>query len=191
MTAIVGLRSAGSVFIGADSCGSDGSIRAAYLNPKLVEKQVNTDGATQKLVLGYTSSWRFGQVLAHHLAPPSDFASEPIGYLVESLVPEIRKVLAAAGWLKKDSAREESGTALIGYRGQLFALHSDFSVLATERWDACGSGREFALGSLFTSDRITDWTPLSPALRVQVALQAAAEFAPGVMPPFHIHQVTP
>lgn len=183
MTAICGYQEDGKVWIGADSAASNGWHRGATHTWKLVKLSVPSNDGSRPLVIGYTTSFRFGQILAHHLTPPIDHEEGAERYLVRSLVPEIRAVLSTHGWLHKSNERETGGNALIAYRGELHELQDDNSVLRwLDPWAACGSGYEYALGAMATAQG--DGGGI-----VRAGLSAAALFAPGVMEPFHVEEV--
>lgn len=72
--------------------------------------------------------------------------------------------------------------ALIGWRGRIWSLFSDYSVVETsESYDAIGSGAEVALGALTTLS-----PELSPTDRLQDAAVAAAKFIDSVCGPFTV-----
>ena len=79
------------------------------------------------------------------------------------------------------------GTFLVGVRGRLFAIYSDYQV-AEEALDymAVGSGEDIALGALYATADLG----LSPRARMRIALKAAARFKPGVNGPF-VYASTP
>lgn len=192
MTAIAGFRDGyGKVWIGADSCASDGDARGVYRTNKLVWLSVSGGGgAGRHIALGYTTSFRFGQILNHHLHLCTDIEDTPEAYLVRHAIPAIRKALSGNGWMRKENEREEGGAALIGYRGELFELQSDMSVLEPEDpIAACGSGYQYTLAAMWTARR--EMTRERGGREfVEAGLRAAAHFAPGVMEPFRVVAVT-
>lgn len=64
MTCIVGLVHGGQVFIGGDSAGVGGGYSLTVRSDRKVFKN-------QDFVMGFTSSFRMGQLLAFHMHPPS------------------------------------------------------------------------------------------------------------------------
>lgn len=139
MTCIVGIEHGKRVLMGGDVQGSGANYKVLHTQPKVFRKNA--------LLFGYTTSYRFGQIIEHGLknpiAPDSD--DEIYRWLVTVLVPDIRKCL-------KDEGYEQGGNCLIAVRGQLWELQADFSVLRSAKgYAAVGSGYEYALGSVFTS----------------------------------------
>lgn len=184
MTVICGYRGESSVWLGADSASANGGSRAAVHTPKLIGIQVPYWEGERTIGVGYTTSWRFGQLLTYHLHPPIDHTSDALEYLVKELVPQARDALKDGGWLKIKNERQQGGSALIAYRGRLFEMQSDFSVLENiEPWAATGSGEDYALGAMSVTQSEAEGI-------VEDGLKAAATFAPGVMPPFHIQEFT-
>ena len=75
---------------------------------------------------------------------------------------------------------EQGGTFIIGVRGRIFIVESDYQVIEpAARFAAVGSGAPYALGSLATSKG-------SPVARVRQALAVAERFCAGVRAPFHV-----
>lgn len=59
MTCIIGLENKGKVYMGADSASSNGYSINVSGNPKLFR--------SGPFLIGFTSSWRMGQLLQHQL----------------------------------------------------------------------------------------------------------------------------
>jgi ATP-dependent protease HslVU (ClpYQ) peptidase subunit len=138
MTCIVGVEVGGKVVITGDIQGSGYNTKIIHTQPKVF----NNSG----MAFGYTTSYRFGQIIEHSInkefLPSTDDQVYP--WLVKEFVPHCKKVLTESGYT-------EGGTCLIGIRGQLWRLESDFAVLrSVNGFDAVGSGQEFALGALST-----------------------------------------
>ncbi|MDB5358883.1 MAG: hypothetical protein JWO51_180 [Rhodospirillales bacterium] len=174
MTCIVGIVHKGSVVIGGDSAGVGGydmQIRA--------DRKVFRNGS---LIMGFTSSFRMGQLLAVKLTPPRHHPDDDLWrYMVGPFVDEVRTVLSAGGYSKKENNVEEGGCFLVGFRGRLFQIESDFQVgERTDGFSAVGCGEAYALGSLAETDG------RAPDVRVRRALAAAERFSAGVRGPFHI-----
>lgn len=158
--------------MGADSCavsGSDFDIRA---DPKLFHNG--------PFLIGFTSSYRMGQLLRYKLVVPRHSKSkDTLEYMVTGFIEAVRVTLRDGGYMLTQSGREEAGIFMVGYRGQLYVVHTDLQVSCTTRnFDAIGSGYAYALGSLQT-----DLTS-GPEARLQQALHAAACLCTDVKAPF-------
>ena len=175
MTCIVGIVDGNTVYIGGDSAGVSGldiTIRK--------DKKVFTNG---EFVMGFTSSFRMGQVLQYDFKPPKIRESEDdlMAYMVRKFIPAVREAFRSAGYIKVENNQEGGGCFLVGVRGRLFQVDEDFQVGEDVcGYAAVGCGERFARGSLFTSNGL-----MTPHERLEKALQSAAEFSGGVAPPFN------
>lgn len=175
MTCIAGLVDEGRVWIGGDSAGTTGwdlTVRA--------DRKVFRNGP---YVMGFTDSFRMGQLLRHGFAAPAP-AESPADleeFMATTFIDAVRERLKAGGWARKDSEQESGGTFLVGVRGRLFEVESDYQV--GERVDgyaAVGCGGQVAHGALFANrGRL-------PVDRIVMALAAAERFSAGVRRPFAV-----
>lgn len=172
MTCIVGLVDAGSVYIGGDSAGVSGydlTVRA--------DSKVFQNGS---FLMGFTTSFRMGQLLRYAFRPP---LQEPdldvLAYLATAFVDGVRECLKAGGYALRKDEHESGGTFLIGYRGGLYTIDSDYQVAqSVDNWMAVGCGAAYALGALFAMQAE------APRQRILKALQAAERHSAGVRAPF-------
>jgi len=96
-------------------------------------------------------------------------------------VEALAKCFTEAGW--NNTAEDSDITILIGYRGHLFRMAKDFSITeAAQGFDAEGSGRPVAIGSLYAT------TTLKPRMKskehLKIALEAADKHSVDVRKPF-------
>jgi ATP-dependent protease HslVU (ClpYQ) peptidase subunit len=181
VTCVVGIAQGNAVTIGADSAGWDGSTLMV--------------GAAQKvfrngpLLIGYTTSFRIGNLLRYALRVPTHRDDQPDdSYLVNDLVDAIRQCLKAGGVAKKENEVESAGELLVGYRDSLYVVASDYSVLRPrDQYAATGCGYQFALGSLWQ----TATTRLGAESRVFQALGAAEHFDGRVRSPLDVLSLGP
>lgn len=177
MTCIVGITDGEKVTIGGDSLGSSGSHCVKRLDPKIFRKG--------EFLVGFTDSFRMGQILMCDWEPPEQKVSEDdiFRYMVSSVIPSIRDVLKASGFAARKDEVESGGNFLIGYRGRLFEIERDYQVGENAcRYHATGSGYAYAMGSLHTTSNLET----SHSDRVFRALQAAEKFDATVGTPFLI-----
>ena len=173
MTCIVGIvTSDGRVILGADSAGVGGLDLRIRRDAKAF-----TNG---ELIIGGTTSFRMLQLLQFDLSPPPIVEGrEPYAYAVRDLVPAIRTTLKNGGWMQSTNGRDEGGCFMVGFRGRLFTIHSDFQVAeATQSYEAVGCGADYAMGAMFAR------SDADPMTRLQAGLNAAAKFSAGVAGPF-------
>ena len=182
MTCIVGLVQGNKVYIGGDSASANSSSITTSAVPKLF-----SDG---HFLIGYTSSWRMGQILEHHLRfeerelpMPGDSLQE---FMVCVFVEKVRELFKNFGYAKLENNEESAGEFLVGHHGHLYHIESDYQVGETKNgMDACGSGEAYALGALYPTRNGT----LTPYQRIDIALEAAMEFSPFVRPPFTVKEI--
>lgn len=168
MTCIVGIEFDDRVILGGDIQGTGGNHKIVHTQPKVFSKK--------GVVFGYTSSYRFGQILEHGLPDPvvPKDTDEIYRWIIAVLVPDIKHAL-------RDSGYDGGGNCLIGVRSQLWEMQTDFSVLRSTRgYNAVGSGSEYALGSITTSIAFGITTKKDYISAVRQAISVAGTFSPSV-----------
>ena len=126
-------------------------------------------------VMGFTSSFRMGQLLRYALSPPAPESSDLHGFMCTAFVDALRACLKDGGWAKKESEQETGGQFLVGVVSE-----------AADPYAAVGCGAAPALGALFA----TAAGRLGPRERLDGALKAAERFSNGVRGPYVV-AVTP
>ena len=176
MTCIVGLVEDGVVYMGGDSAAVGGLSIETRADPKVFAR----DG----VIVGYTSSFRMGQLLQYALQIPEQSARQnDIAYLVTTFADAVRALYRDRGFMGKANEREDGGTFLLGYRGSLYKIGDDFQIgRVAHPYDAVGCGGDIALGALYA----TAGCGLAPERRIRLALEAACEFSAGVRAPFYV-----
>jgi ATP-dependent protease HslVU (ClpYQ) peptidase subunit len=177
LTCIVGLVDEGKVYIGGDSAGVAGLSLTVRADEKIFKNG--------EFVMGFTSSFRMGQLLRFKLDIPYHKPGlDTYEYMVTEFVEAVRKCLKEGGYARTENGEESGGTFLVGYRGELFTIEEDYQVgRSAADYDAVGCGDNVAKGSLFSTGRLSD---LSPYDRIRDALYAAEQFSAGVRRPFSI-----
>lgn len=180
MTCIVGLvdNNTKKVFMGADSAGVSG----LGLQVRADQKIFDNNG----FLMGFTTSFRMGQLLRYSFKPPKyrETETDLMAYMVKDFIDAVRKCLKDGGFAKKDNEVERGGCFLVAHSGRLFCVEGDYQVGETiDGYDAIGCGREYALGSIYST------TDLNPNQRIEKALKSAAKFSAGVCEPFHIMSI--
>lgn len=177
MTCVVGLVQDGRVYIGVDSASVQGWVRRTTNLRKVFRRG--------PFLIGYTTSFRMGQLLEHHLEVPKQEDDESeMAFMVTKFVERARALLKDKGFSKVESNAETGGQFLVGYRGRLYSVQNDFQVgEMTDGLDAIGSGSDFALGAMMA---LAD---LPPKRRIKKSLQIAEHFNMGVGAPFHVRTI--
>lgn len=178
MTCIVGLAANGKVYIGGDSAGVDGRLALR----QRADKKVFRNG---DFIMGFTTSFRMGQLLAHSLTLPRRHPTDDVyAYMVKDFVNAVRDCLKSGGYAETHNGVESGGTFLVGYAGRLFSIQDDFQVAESiDGYDACGCGDLIALGSMSATEG------KEPEERITAALGAAERLSGGVRAPFHIESI--
>lgn len=177
MTCIVGLVHEGKVYIGGDSAGVGG-----YSLTVRADRKVFRNG---DFAMGFTTSFRMGQLLRHAFSPPKRHPDTDVDkFMVTDFIDAVRDCLKSGGYAEKHSEAERGGTFLVGYAGRLFRVEGDYQVgEAVDAFDAVGCGEDIARGALFASPES------APTDRLKLALEAAERFSAGVRGPFHFESV--
>ncbi len=178
MTAIVGIEAAGEVWIGGDAAAIDES----YDSEARRDPKVFINGPC---LMGYTTSFRMGQLLEHVLKVPAHPSGvDDMAWLVGDFMDSVRKCFAEGGFLvTKSETSDTGGQFLLGYRGHLYAVHSDFQVGRSRAgYAAVGCGAPYALGALYAS-RGYGFTSEG---RLRISLEAAARHNAAIRKPFTI-----
>ncbi|MEU3455650.1 hypothetical protein ABZ671_18915 [Micromonospora sp. NPDC006766] len=182
MTAIVGLVHNGAVHLGGDSAG----VGPGWSSTIRADAKVFRTGP---YLLGFTDSFRMGQLLRYALDAPKPPASPAAldRHMATTFIDAVRRTLVDGGWMSRCDGREVGGQFLVGIAGRLFAVAADFQVgEPADLYTAIGCGQDIALGALHA----TQGQP--PGRRIRAALEAAAHHSAGVRGPYvHLHQRPP
>ncbi len=189
MTCIVAVTDDRTVVMGADSASAgefDVHIRAT---PKLFR--------TGAYAIGYTRSWRMGQILRHvtELPEPPDSADGETleHFMVAEFVAAIRRSFSEHGFAKisrvarsadyTEEGQEVSGVFLVGLGGHIFEIREDYQVVRPATpYAAVGGGAIAALGAFHALHAHAE-VPLET--QAEAALAAAETYTQSVRSPFH------
>ena len=178
MTCIIGLLSDGVAYIGGDSCGSNGWTEEDCAHSKVFR--------VGDFVIGGTTSFRMLDLLEYSLTIPEKrpWTDEDLEkFMRTAFVNAVRSCLKDGGFATKKSEAELGGTFLVGYKGHLWRVQNDYSIITRTKYDSVGCGQMVAFGSLFATETIGN---LSAEHRVTAALLAAEEHVCGVRGPFNV-----
>ena len=185
MTIIASVTDGSTVTMGADSgCGNLETQEMYSLdNPRKIIKKGS-------YLIGFAGSFRLGQALMFSDLPEPD--GNLMEHLVKNFVPAVAQILrddrSRFGEIspgRTDIALGPKGNLIFGVWGRLFCLTADMSLLEGSSL-AIGNARAYAFGALHVLENLE----MTPDEMVRHALEAAAEFGPGVKGPFHYESVT-
>lgn len=178
MTCIVGFVKQDKVYMGGDSAG------VAGLDVTL-RKDTKVFNVDNRFLIGYTSSFRMGQLLRFKLKVPKQKTNQDdYQYMCTTFIDAVRSMLKSNGYSRVDLNTETIGVFLVGYKGNLYRVERDLQVgQGFDDFDSIGCGRDYALGAIET---LRKNTKLSPMKLIEESLNAATKFSGGVRPPFNI-----
>lgn len=186
MTCVIGLRHKNKVYLAGDSAGTSGDgSKMIVVEPKVFE--------VGEFMIGFANSFRSAQILRHMTAfteVSKDDVKNLERYLVSEFIPVLKETLSENGVLPVVGGDdgEPSGehnaniTLLIGYKNKLFVMEQNYQVFEVKSFHAVGAGKDLALGSLHTTDKMK----MDPEERLTLALEAASARNASVAPPFTI-----
>lgn len=177
MTCIIGLIDKDdNIFMGADSAGVSGT----SLQIRADEKVFINEG----YIMGFTSSFRMGQLLRYDFMPPKFYGDTDLyNFMVTTFIDKVRKCLKKGGFAQEKDKVEKGGTFLVGYRGRLFIIDKDYQVgEMIDKFASVGCGEDIALGSLYSTKN----SPFKSEERIKLALESAEHFNTAVRRPFII-----
>lgn len=173
MTCIVGYVDKEGVYIGGDSAAiSDDDLSYNIRS----DEKVFSKG---EFIFGYCESFRMGQLLRFKLKIPSHpKGMDNYQYMVTIFVDAVKRCFLDNDYHEMMS--DEGGSFMVGYKGKLYVVMSDYQVaMQKENFAALGCGESFALGAFYASPE------KDPIKKMEIALGAAVAFSMGVKPPFN------
>jgi ATP-dependent protease HslVU (ClpYQ) peptidase subunit len=178
MTCLVGIVQDGKTYIGADGYATSEDCER---KPIICRKLFISD----KYLVGFAGHIRTGQLLY----PESGFEFPKDIYQIPNHMYLWLREFEAVG---KDEAQMAiiQSNFLIATKDKLYEILMDLSISEIDPkcgFTAMGSGTPYAMGSLYTTAEIYKDNPLT---RIEIALNAAAEFVKNVGPPYQIHSHT-
>lgn len=185
MTVIVGIVGMdGSIAVLADSSGASDNQIFAVRTPKLARLVFGSGDDCREIVIGYTSSYRMGDILRTHLDDIAPFGHmDAEQWMISEFIPAVRGAFCDGGFTERKDGREAGGEFIVAVQpGRMFVVQSDFSVIEPAGGEfAIGAGAAYALGSLHATSGDQD-----AILRAMKAGAAAEAWSPSVRGPMHI-----
>jgi ATP-dependent protease HslVU (ClpYQ) peptidase subunit len=192
---VAGVEVDGGVFLGADSAISDPSIVDTGF--RKIHRFLTDDDGRIGFAIGAIGSARASQVIEHWLdVLPPRAGVNPERWAVRELVPALRIVAEEHGpWHADEIGEETSGKSsfylMVAVKGALLTISDCYTVTRSpSKFAAIGSGAEFAIGSLTTTDELSKLPDfagvLQPGNRIDIAIKAAARWSPTVEVPIDI-----
>lgn len=156
MTCIVAFKTLeGNSVIAGDFMASNGHHFRKVATSKVFLK-------SQKCAIGYTSSFRMGQILEHYWSLPSRVEGQDLdSYINVDIIESLRATFTAYGYGIKNSngttIEDIGGTFILLYEDRIYEIQGNYSALDYDsEVIAVGSGMDAALGSLFSLLPVTN-----------------------------------
>lgn len=184
MTCIVGYVDRDYIYMGADSIGSNGQFGKARKDSKLFTKLVSNE----YMLIGYTSSFRMGQLLKWKFTPPEINDMNVEKYMNTLFIDEVIKCFTDNGYGRIDSNVKSGGTFLVAFKGKLFEIEDDYQVCEwNSPFGACGCGYLTARGAMEALKKYDK--EIEPQKLLKIALEVTASNMVNVCGPFHIMKI--
>jgi len=177
MTCVIGLIHGSRIYMGSDSAAvGNRFIRTTNL-PKIFRNG--------PFLIGYCGSFRMGQVLEHSLRIPRQKEDQSdIAFMINVFIENVRNCLKEKGVASIEQRKETGGHFMVGYKGRLYSINSDFHVGdMLDGFDCIGSGAPIALGAMKALEKTR------PKQRIEKSLEVAAYYSADVTGPFHVMSI--
>lgn len=167
MTIIAAIKDGNKIYMGGDSIGANPWSYSIRNEPKVFIKD--------ELIIGYAGSFRLGQLVQYAFEIPAKRENcNDYKYMICDFVTSLKTCLRDNGCMIKEKEQElieNEGCLLIGYRGNLYELSSDWQIATCpEGVGAIGSGYLVALGVLFADDKTAPEIRLGKSLEISKRL---------------------
>lgn len=172
MTCIIGYIDKDGVYIGGDSA----AVSQEDLSYNIIsDEKVFVKG---EFIFGYSASFRMGQLIRYKLRIPAHpKGMDDMQYMATLFIDAAKKCFDENDYM--EMMNEDGSAFMVGYRGKIYIVYSDFHVAnPKENFVALGCGEFFAMGAMYAS------TEKDPVKKMEIALNAAVTFSMGVKPPF-------
>ena len=144
MTCIIALRDkeTGTVYLAGDKLGSNGSTKAIYKDPKIFQ--------IGHFYFGYTTSFYMGQLLKYVWKQPcKTMHQDEDEYLFQDVVYSLKKVFTENKFGKDQNGHEpDFGQFIMVYKGRIFKVQDNMSLLESEDFVSVGCGEHHAAGAV-------------------------------------------
>jgi hypothetical protein len=185
MTCIAAVVDGDHVLMCGDSAGVGGGHTVVRRDPKVF--------ACGPYVLGFTSSFRMGDLLRYMVALPEIPTAEVSRrFMVQKFIPVVRHAFTHAGYSQKNNNVETAGTFLVGVHNRIFRIDDDYQVgESAEPFDTVGAGHCEALATLWVLNTGLQVEGLTKRNWLTIALKAADQYNAYVRPPFRFAKGAP
>lgn len=173
MTCIIGMCLGGSVYVAADRMASNGFTKFLVDRPKVFRKG--------DFVIGYTTSFKMGQLLEFEWNPPARLVSDTDEeFIYCKVVKSFEMLFKSLDHGSKSGSHYETGEFLFAYQGKLYKHHPQGFITSSEAM-ACGAGEYHAVAII---DTLLTHTELSPSEMFRETMRRVSRYVEGVSEDF-------
>jgi ATP-dependent protease HslVU (ClpYQ) peptidase subunit len=174
MTCIVGyLDSANKrMYIAGDTLGSTTTTKSERIDTKVFIKE-------KKMLMGFTTSYRMGQLLHWKFKLPNHPAKMSTDeYMYTLFIDEVIKLFTENGYAKVESNQNSGGTFIVLYQGKLYCIEEDYQIAKPlEHFTACGCGESYAHAAI-SAFEMSDNFDLE--FKLENSIKIASKYSTGV-----------
>lgn len=177
MTCIVGYidKKNKKMYMGGDSAGVSGLNVVVRRDTKVFQNG--------PMLIGYTSSFRMGQLLRFKLKVPRNKRKDDYEYMCTDFIDAVRELFSENKYTTVRESVESGGTFLVAYKGNLYDVEDDFQVgWNVEPYNSVGCGVYYARGALGA----LEGSDLSPEEQIKKTLEIVEYNSGGVQAPFNV-----
>lgn len=174
MTCIVAKIHEGKVHMVGDQMGSNGFTHSVFNKASKVFK-------VGDFLIGYTTSFRMGQILQYSWTPPVRLVTDTNDdlYLYKTVVDSIKKCFDDNSYGQKKNVEFDGGTFIIGWKGRIFEMQDNLSLLEYDKFSSVGCGTYHATAAMKTMDMFNILCN-NPEQFLVTAIKVAADSVGGV-----------
>lgn len=130
-------------------------------------------------VIGFTTSYRMGQLLGLVMTPPEPRGAADLGFMVREFVPAARKALSEGGFERVDNGRAEAGNFLVAHGASLFEVDTDWQVAEPANGIAAvGHGFAYAMGAMLALEALDVEARMARTMQIVQRLDHFVDGAP-------------
>ena len=168
------------LYIGGDSAG----VSNFNIVVRKDSKVFKVSRLQRNIIIGYTSSFRMGQLLRYKFAIPEQNKSQSdYEYMVTAFIDATIRCLKNNNYTTLKDGSISGGCFIVGYRNSLYVIEEDFQVGEVyDNFVSVGCGEILAKGAM----AVLDTLKINPKEKVLKALEIVSKYNGAICPPFNI-----
>lgn len=167
MTLIIALKHEGKVYLGGDAAAVGGYDRIEIVEPKVFKNG--------KYMIGYTTSFRMGQIL-QYMKLPVPKTQDLTKFMITTFIDSIKKEFA-----EKDYDWKAKGVNfIVVVNNRIFEIENDLQVQERRETAAVGCAYAYALGAISACGIV------NPKQKILKVFNISHNYSAGIMGPYTI-----